>query len=230
MSSHETSRPAATRRRVLFGGAALGAATLTPLSQALAGAPVPPGPKPDVPLLFQIGRKPTPPQDAMMETVSSRLPTPPAGGPRVRSLALDNIHTGERLNVTYMENGHYLPDALQAINHIMRDRRTDAVAPIDPALLDLLSDIRRRLEARSPLEIISAYRAPGTNARMRQAGRGVAKNSYHIRGMAADIAIPGYGLADLRRLALTMGRGGVGYYPRSGFVHVDVGPPRAWRG
>ncbi|WP_299443955.1 DUF882 domain-containing protein [uncultured Rhodospira sp.] len=221
MSNPDSSVPTATRRRVLVAGAALGAATLTPLAPSLAAVPLPPGEKPPVPLLFRLGRKPIPP---------GHVPAAPTAGPLTRSLALDNINTGERLTVTYLENGRYVPDALRALNHILRDRRTDEVAPIDPALLNLLSDISARLETRAPIEIISAYRAPETNATMRRAGRGVAKKSYHMRGMAADIAVPGVSLGDLRRLALAMDRGGVGYYPRSGFVHVDVGPPRSWRG
>jgi uncharacterized protein YcbK (DUF882 family) len=157
------------------------------------------------------------------------LPPAPAGAPAHRTLALDNINTGERLTVTYMEGGRYLPDALREINHIMRDRRTDDVAPIDPALLDLMCDIRAALETPLPLQLISGYRAPRTNATLRRQGdRAVARKSYHTRGMAADIAVEGCAVDRLRRVAVALGRGGVGDYPRSGFVHVDVGPPRTW--
>lgn len=154
--------------------------------------------------------------------------SPRAGAARHRSLILDNVNTGETLSVTYMENGRTLPDALTAINWLMRDRRTDEVAPIDVALLDLLHDLTQALETRGPIRLISGYRSPRTNRAMSVRNRAVARKSYHTRGMAADIAVPGVSVPALFRLAASMGRGGVGDYPDSGFVHVDVGPPRTW--
>jgi len=226
---------AMSRRRCLVGSAALGATALvSAATTANATVPLPAGPKPDVPLIFRIGRKPTPPADARRSVAAAepveRPLVPARGGPLHRSLRIDNINTGELLRVTYMEKGHYVPDALAEINHLMRDRRSGEVAPIDPALLDLLSDICLRLEARSPVRLISGYRAPETNQDMRTHDRSVASKSYHTRGMAADIALPGRSLGDLRRVAVAIGRGGVGIYPKSGFVHVDVGPPRTWQG
>ncbi|WP_170294937.1 DUF882 domain-containing protein [Roseospira navarrensis] len=220
-----------SRRQTLIGGATLGAASLTPalIPVAQAGLPLPPGEKPDTPFLFRLGRKPTPPAGAETEAAGIGT-TAPAGAPPHRTLALDNINTGEKLTVTYMERGRYLPDALQEINHLMRDRRSGDVAPIDPALLDLISDLCLRLESRAPVRLISGYRAPETNSRMRSQDRAVARRSYHTRGMAADIALPGRSLGDLRRAAVSLSRGGVGSYPSSGFVHVDVGPPRTWNG
>lgn len=223
-------RTGASRRGLLLGGAALLATAAAPLAGAAAAMPVPPGAKPAAPFLYRLGRKPTPPARPGPDGAATpaALRPAPTGGPAQRTLTLDNINTGERLTVTYMENGRYLPDALAALNHLMRDRRTDAVAAIDPALFDLLCDIRMRLETAQPLQLISGYRAPETNARMRQRDRAVARKSYHTRGMAADIAVPGCSVATLRQVAVAMGRGGVGDYPRSGFVHVDVGPPRTW--
>jgi len=227
---------AMSRRRCLVGGAALGATALASAvtTTANATAPLPAGPKPDVPLIFRIGRKPSPPANASRSVAAAepvQQPRAPShGGPLHRSLRIDNINTGELLRVTYMEKGRYVPGALAEINHLMRDRRSGEVAPIDPALLDLLSDICLRLEARSPVRLISGYRAPETNREMRTHDRAVARKSYHTRGMAADIALPGRSLSDLRRVAVAIGRGGVGIYPRSGFVHVDVGPPRTWHG
>lgn len=143
-------------------------------------------------------------------------------------LAFSNLHTGERLTVTYRENGEPVPDALAAINHLLRDHRNGEVAEIDLGLLDLLHALARRLDSRAPFQIISGYRSPATNARLREAGRGVAKNSYHMRGMAADIRVEGVRLKDLRQAALNMKRGGVGYYPRPRFIHVDTGRVRRW--
>lgn len=217
-----------------MGGLACSAALGVVPSVAAAAVPVPPGPKPDS-FLARLGFKPPVPDRPSAPAAAANQPaTPatlrrvPAGSPAHRTLTLDNINTGERLTATYMENGRYLPDALQAINHLMRDRRSGAVATIDPALLDLMCDIHGRIGSNQPVQLISGYRAPKTNANMRQSDRAVARKSYHTRGMAADIAIPGCSIGDLRRIAVAMGRGGVGAYPSSGFVHVDVGPPRSW--
>lgn len=232
---HVAEEATSSRRRLLIGGAASALMMAAAPSTALAAAPpLPPGAKPDA-FLTRLGLKPPVPA---RETgaFTPRTPTVtqaslrPArtGGPLNRTLALDNINTGERLTVTYMEGGRYVPDALRAINHLMRDRRSNAVATIDPALLDLICDIRARMGSNAPVEIISGYRAPKTNASMARSDGAVATKSYHTRGMAADIAIPGCSISDLRRVAVAMGRGGVGAYPQSGFVHVDVGPPRTW--
>lgn len=241
-SESSPSSAVASRRRFLTGGVALGAAALL-TTPAGAARPLPPGSKPDPFFLF-LGRKPAAPDRPLttgpFQARGSAPTQAPGGAPAVasrspaagphdhRTLTLDNINTGERLTVTYMEQGRYLPDALAAINRLMRDRRTDEVAPIDPALLDLMCDIRSRLETATPLQIISGYRAPDTNAQMRRSDRAVARKSYHTLGMAADIAVPGCPIPTLRRVAVALGRGGVGDYPRSGFVHVDVGPPRTW--
>ncbi len=222
---------APSRRRLILGGLVC-ATTLGIGPAALAAAPPPlsPGAKPDV-FLARLGLKPPAPArpEAAPRTATGAPPRrAPTGGPAHRTLALDNINTGERLTATYMEDGRYLPDALAAINHLMRDRRSGAVATIDPALLDLICDVRTRLDTNQPVQIISGYRAPRTNARMRRTDGAVARKSYHTRGMAADIAVPGCSIGNLRRVAVAMGRGGVGAYPASGFVHVDVGPPRTW--
>lgn len=145
-----------------------------------------------------------------------------------RWLKFDNLHTGEKLRTVYWQNGSYLKASLDDINHILRDFRTEEIRPIDTDLLDLLNVLQRRLETRQPIEIISGYRSPRTNAMLRARSSGVARNSYHMRGMAIDLRVPDRELIHVRRAALDMERGGVGYYPSSGFVHVDVGPIRAW--
>ena len=147
---------------------------------------------------------------------------------QVRRLAFDNLHTGERVSVDYWTDGAYVPDALDCVNKVLRDFRTGDVHPIEPTLLDLLSLLRRRVETDSPIEVISGYRSPKTNAKLHEASSGVASNSLHMQGMAIDIRIPGCALPNLRKAALAMRAGGVGYYPKSNFVHVDVGRVRTW--
>jgi uncharacterized protein YcbK (DUF882 family) len=150
----------------------------------------------------------------------------------VRALAFDNIHTGEKLELEYWRDGAYLQDALSEVNHILRDFRTGDIHPIAPRLLDLLTGLRANLETREPVSIISGYRSPATNALLRgeREHSGVAAKSLHMQGMAIDITIGGRSLADIHSAALAVRGGGVGYYPVSDFVHVDVGRVRTWSG
>lgn len=146
----------------------------------------------------------------------------------VRSLAFHNLHTDERLRVDYWRNGAYDRGAYNRINHILRDHYSGDVHPMDIRLMDLLHDLQGRLGNHGTIEVISGYRSPATNMRLAQMTDGVARRSYHTQGMAIDIRMPGTGLAKIHRTALAMRRGGVGYYPDSRFVHVDVGPLRSW--
>jgi uncharacterized protein YcbK (DUF882 family) len=145
----------------------------------------------------------------------------------VRRLRFLHLHTGERLSTVYFENGRYDADALAEIDRILRDFRTDDVRRIDRCLLDLLADLHARLETSAPFEIISAYRSPVTNAMLVARG-GVSPRSLHMDGRAIDVRVTGLSLAGLRNVAVGMKRGGVGYYPRSGFVHLDTGRVRQW--
>ena len=145
-----------------------------------------------------------------------------------KRLDLYNCHTGERVKAVYWAKGDYIAETIHEINHVLRDRRTDEEIDIDPKLLDFLFDIAQQVEARDPFYIVSAYRSPETNAHLRQRRKGVAKNSQHIYGKAADFYIPGRALPAIRRAALSLHRGGVGYYPSSHFIHVDTGPVRSW--
>jgi uncharacterized protein YcbK (DUF882 family) len=145
-----------------------------------------------------------------------------------RTLSFYNLHTNESLCADYRINGKYMPDALSKINYILRDHRTNEIQPIDIRLLDLLHVLRTRIASNQPFHIISGYRSRKTNVRLRKQGRQVAKRSYHLLGRAIDISIPGCCLSDLRDVAMKLGMGGVGYYPRSRFVHVDTGPVRYW--
>ena len=145
-----------------------------------------------------------------------------------RSLYLYNPNTRESVKTTYWLDGEYVEKALDEINHIMRDRYTGQVKPIDPRLLDLLHSIGSQLKTRRPFHIISGYRSPKTNARLLKYGRGASKTSLHMHGKAVDIRLPGCRLSSLRRTAVKLRGGGVGYYPRSRHIHIDVGPVRYW--
>jgi uncharacterized protein YcbK (DUF882 family) len=152
------------------------------------------------------------------------------GDAGARSLSFNNIHTGERLAVDYWVDGAYQPEALSEVNHVLRDFRTGDVHMIEPRLLDLLVRIRARLETSKPIQVISGYRSPATNAMLRaeHAHSGVAAKSLHMQGMAIDIRLADCDLQILHRAALAERSGGVGYYPESDFVHVDVGRVRRW--
>lgn len=146
-----------------------------------------------------------------------------------KSLSFHNLHTEEHLTVIYWANGQYQPDALRAIEHLFRDHRTGDTHAIDPALLDILHTLRTRLKATEPFQIISAYRSAKTNAMLAKRSQGVAKKSLHTQGMAIDIRLPGHNLAVVRDTALAMKMGGVGYYPKSNFIHLDTGRVRSWQ-
>jgi len=148
----------------------------------------------------------------------------------VRRVELHNLHTGERFNEVYWENGRYLPDAMGEVNYVLRDHRNNEVHQIHGRLLDTLDRIAQRTETSRPFQIISGYRSPRTNAMLSGRSSGVAKRSLHMEGMAADIRIERMDLDRLRDAAAGLDRGGVGYYPVSNFVHVDVGAVRRWRG
>ncbi|MEO5375392.1 MAG: DUF882 domain-containing protein [Alphaproteobacteria bacterium] len=145
-----------------------------------------------------------------------------------RSLAFEHLHTGEKLRRVYWAEGRYIPQALRDIHYLLRDYRTDEVRPINLGLLDLLYDIHRTVGSSKPFEIVSAYRSPRTNRMLANASDGVARRSFHVQGMAADVRLADRDLRKLRRVAMRLDRGGVGYYPASDFVHVDVGPQRSW--
>jgi uncharacterized protein YcbK (DUF882 family) len=147
-----------------------------------------------------------------------------------KSLSLYNPHTKDSFRGVYWRNGKHVIDALKNINHIMRDFRADDIKQIDTHLLDLLSAISAKLKSEKPFYVISGYRSPETNAKLRKRGKGAAKNSYHIQGKAVDIRLPGYKTSALRRTAYNLKGGGVGYYPHQRFVHIDVGPIRYWKG
>ena len=145
-----------------------------------------------------------------------------------RSLDFYNVHTGENLSTVYWIKGKYLPVALRDINYILRDHHSDQVKPIDPQLLDLLYTIDKIVGLRDSFHVLSAYRSPATNAMLRLYYSGVAEHSMHLEGKAVDVRFFGRDLKMVRHLAQDLQWGGVGYYPWSGFVHLDTGPVRTW--
>lgn len=149
-------------------------------------------------------------------------------GTGARSLAFDNLHTGEKLNVDYWIDGAYVPDALHSINFVLRDFRNGEIHTIDPKLLDLLSALHAQMESDAPFSVISGYRSPQTNAMLHEHSSGVAAHSLHMQGMAIDIRLADRDLRILHRSAVSLHAGGVGYYPSLDFVHVDVGRVRYW--
>jgi uncharacterized protein YcbK (DUF882 family) len=151
----------------------------------------------------------------------------PAGPRRV---TLHNTHTLESLSVEYCRDGAYCESALGAVNLVLRDHRNGAVHAIDPGLLDLLADLAERCERDAEFEVISGYRSPESNALLHARSAGVAAHSLHMDGRAVDIRLVGCELAAVRAAGLALGRGGVGYYHESQFVHLDTGRVRSWTG
>ena len=149
-------------------------------------------------------------------------------GPRFAHI--HNLHTGDSLRTVYFENGRYLPDAMSELMKALRDWRSGEEHLMDPRLFDVMHALRGRLETNQPFQIISGYRSKATNDMMHERSAGVAKNSQHTEGKASDVRIEGVSLFNIRRAALDLGAGGVGFYPISNFVHVDVGPVRQWIG
>jgi uncharacterized protein YcbK (DUF882 family) len=147
-----------------------------------------------------------------------------------KTLTLEHTHTGERLAITYAVGDDYVPASLKKVNEFLRDHYTGTIGRMDPELLDLLYDIKQECGVEEPFQVISGYRCPATNRKLRKRSRGVARNSLHMEGRAIDIRIPELKLADLKDAARDLKRGGVGFYPKRGFVHVDTGDVRFWQG
>jgi uncharacterized protein YcbK (DUF882 family) len=151
-----------------------------------------------------------------------------AAAPDVHRLRFYHIHTGEKLDIVYREKGLAVAEALTEINRYLRDFRTDQVHEIDLNLLDTLHELFTTFEGRGNFEVISGYRSPRTNAALRHATTGVAENSLHIQGRAIDARLTSAKTAAVRDAAISLRRGGVGYYPESNFVHLDTGAFRSW--
>jgi len=161
-------------------------------------------------------------------TGGARAGAAAGAGSQSRSLSLIHTHTGERLNETYFDVNGYVSEALGRVNRFLRDFRSDEVHPIDVRTLDILHDLQAMTGHEAPYEIISGYRSPQTNAALRRNSTGVAEHSFHTQGRAIDVRLAGFSTSQLHALARSMRRGGVGFYPRSDFVHLDSGPVRFW--
>lgn len=145
-----------------------------------------------------------------------------------KRLSMLNLHTGERIRTAYWAQGNYIPEALQAIEKVLRDHRSGECHPIDPRLLDLMQYLHQQTGSSQEFQVISGYRSPATNAALSAQSHGVAKKSLHMQGKAIDIRLPGIPLKILRKAAISMNAGGVGYYPKSNFIHLDTGHVRYW--
>jgi len=157
--------------------------------------------------------------------IPARAETPP---PESR-LRLYHTHTGERLDVVFRRGSAYVPAALARLDQFLRDHRTGDVHHYDPRVFDLLADLTKAVgQPLAEIDIICGYRTPWSNEFLRTHTSGVAKHSLHMEAEAIDIRVPGVKTLNLRNAALTLAEGGVGYYPKSDFIHVDVGRVRRW--
>lgn len=147
-----------------------------------------------------------------------------------RQLSLVNLHTSEKLQVRYFENGAYVPAALARLNSVLRDHRSGETGDIDPKLFDQLHALAECARCEPHYQIISGYRSPASNAQLRAKSKGVARHSLHMEGRAIDVRLSGTACSKLRDYALGMQAGGVGYYAKSNFVHLDTGRVRSWVG
>ncbi|MEM9320648.1 MAG: DUF882 domain-containing protein [Pseudomonadota bacterium] len=150
------------------------------------------------------------------------------GAGDVRSIRMHNGRTGESLNMTYWIDGDYIRPALEEVNYFMRDWRSDSVRAIDTRTIDIMAAAHRVLEASDPYLLLSGYRSPETNAMLRSRSAGVARNSLHMQGQAADLRLSSRTVSQMARAASAFHAGGVGRYSGSNFVHMDCGPVRSW--
>ncbi len=159
---------------------------------------------------------------------SGLLPFEIANASSRRVISMHNTHTGEQLELCYFRDGRFVTEACKRLNHLLRDFRSGDVHTIDPKLYDLVYAIQTEVGHRGKVEIISGYRSPATNDKLRKSSNGVAKRSLHMQGQALDIRLAGVDTAKVRDAALALRAGGVGYYRKSDFVHVDTGRVRHW--
>jgi uncharacterized protein YcbK (DUF882 family) len=150
------------------------------------------------------------------------------GAGEFRALSLVNHRTAEKLNCAYWVEGNYIPEALEAFNYILRDWREDEVTSIDPRAIDIMAATHNLLDCAEPFQVVSGYRSEKTNMMLRSRSRGVARNSYHTRGMAIDLTLDTRTARQIAGAAKSLSAGGVGTYSRSKFAHVDSGPVRDW--
>lgn len=150
------------------------------------------------------------------------------GGGDIRRLTMYSGRTGESIDMIYWIDGDYIRPALEEISHFMRDWRTDDVHPIDPRTIDIMTAAHNLLDTSEPYTVLSGYRSPATNAMLRARSSGVARNSLHMQGEAADLRMSSRSVSQMFEAARACSAGGVGRYSGSGFVHMDCGPVRSW--
>lgn len=159
----------------------------------------------------------------MMPTAMANLPKEAP-----RQLSLYNLHTEEKIKATYWAEGVYQPDGLAEINYLLRDHRSGEHTDMDPQLLNLMFLLQQKAQSKQAFHIISGYRSPASNEMLRKSSTGVAQKSLHTLGMAVDLRLPGIKLEVLRDMAISLHGGGVGFYPKSDFIHIDTGRVRQW--
>ena len=147
---------------------------------------------------------------------------------RDRELSFYNTHTGEKLTATFWSDGQYLEDGIEEISWLLRDHRAEEANAMDPKLLDLLHHLQQSVDHAGEYHVISGYRSPATNQMLAKRSSGVAKRSYHMLGQAIDVRLPGIDTLELKKAAVALKAGGVGYYSGSDFVHLDIGRVRYW--
>jgi uncharacterized protein YcbK (DUF882 family) len=152
------------------------------------------------------------------------------GAGDIRRVRMYSGRTGESIDTIYWIEGEYIPEVLKEINQFMRDWRNDKAVKMDPRNFDIIAATHRLLDVSEPYMLLSGYRSPETNAMLRSQSRGVAKNSLHMKGQAADLRLKSRSVGQMARAAKACSGGGVGSYSRSDFVHMDCGPVRAWGG
>lgn len=152
------------------------------------------------------------------------------GAGDVRRVHMYSGRSGESVNAIYWVDGEYIPEVVKEISHFMRDLRVDATIDMNPHNLDIIAATHRLLDVQEPYMLLSGYRTPKTNAMLRSESHGVAKNSLHVQGMAADLRLKSRSVKQMAKAAEACAAGGVGHYYHSNFVHMDCGPVRTWAG
>ena len=152
------------------------------------------------------------------------------GGGDIRRIRMYSGRTGERLDMVYWIDGKYIKEAVKEINHFMRDWRTGDVMSMDTRTIDIMAAAHNLMDANEPYMLLSGYRSPKTNQMLRSRSRGVARNSLHLKGQAADLRLSSRTVSQMARAAMACNAGGVGKYSRSNFVHMDCGQVRSWGG
>lgn len=152
------------------------------------------------------------------------------GAGDVRSVKMYSGRSGESVDTIYWVDGKYIPEVLKELNHFMRDLRADSAMKMNPQNLDIIAATHHLLGVNEPYMLLSGYRTPATNAMLREQSHGVARNSLHMKGMAADVRLKSRSVSQMARAAEACSAGGVGHYYRSDFVHMDCGPVRTWAG